>query len=202
MTKLRSDPFLEDAYIIIIYEKNTGFEAGHNCKIIEEYQPAYAVYDKVVDTEKAQDTIDEDPGIVTTIGRKNEYARLLSDALRKRKIYFYEGCVCANPWKRPYEARLENSKTDLYRQLSNCRKQLPSMDPTRAHLGTMAPRVTWSGKIGHDGKMIHGQNDDLAMALAQCIYWVYRIMQMDYPTIPYNAIFPNIQERNVIRTHH
>jgi hypothetical protein len=202
LDKLRSDPFLRDAWIILIYEKNTGFEAAHGWKIVEEYQPSYAVYQKVAEIDKAMDTIDQDPGINTGITLKNEYARILTDALRKRKIYFYVDCVCANPWKRPYESRLESSKTELYRQLTNCRKQLPSMDPSRSHLGATAPKVTWSGKIGHDGKVIHGQNDDLVIALAQCLYWIYRIMQMNYPTIPYHEIFPNIQERNVIRTYH
>jgi len=202
LEKLRSDPFLRDAWIILVYEKNTGYEAGHNWKIVNEYQPAYAVYEKLVEADKAMDTPNQDPGINTTVFLKNEYAGVLSKALMKKKIYFYTDCVCANPWKRPYETRLETSKTELYRQLANCRKQLPSMDPTRAHLGTMAPRVTWSGKIGHDGKVIHGQNDDLVMALAQCVYWIYRIMQMNYPTIPYKEIFPNVQERNIIRTYH
>ena len=84
LDKLRSDPFLRSAWIILIYEKNTGFEAAHGWKIVEEYQPSYAVYQKVTEIDKAMDTIDQDPGINTGITLKNEYARILTDALRKR----------------------------------------------------------------------------------------------------------------------
>jgi len=199
---IRQDPFLKQAYLIVIYEKNTGYESGHHWKIVEEYKPSHVVFQKNVDADKAIDTADQDPGIDSNFFLKNQYARVIGEALRKRIIYFYCNWVCANPWTKPYSTRRALAKKNLLSQLANCRLKLPAMDPARAQLGAATPRITWSGKIGPDGKPVHGQNDDLAMSLGQCLYWINRIYQMNYPGFPYNQIFPNIPNRQTIQTKH
>jgi len=196
---IRSDPFLQSAWIILIYEKNTGYESGHHWKIVQEYQPSYAVYHRVVDADKAVDTQDQDPGINTTFELKNYYARALSTALSTSRIYFYFDWKSANPWQRPYEERKAIAKKNFLGQLSNCRLKLPSMDPSKAQLGATIPKITWSGKIGPEGKIIQGQNDDLVMAFAQCLYWISRIMQFNYPSFPYEKVFAGIGDIDSIK---
>ena len=199
---LRRDPFLQKAWLVVVYEKNTGFESGHNWKITDDFQPAYSIFQNKVDSDKARDTADQDPGIDTNFYLKNEYARVLNEALRQSKIYFYRNWVCANPWLRPMDSRKAITKKALIVQLANCRLQLPSMDPSRARVGVTLPKITWSGKIGSNGKEVHGQNDDLVMSAAQCFYWIARVHQMNYPGFPYDTIFPNVPHRRVITTKH
>jgi hypothetical protein len=199
---LRADPFLSRAWLIVIYEKNTGYESGHNWKLVMNYQPAYSIFEKSIEADRAMDTGDQDPGINTTFILKNEYGHSLGTALRKRMIYFYCNWVCSNPWLRPYAKRRAITKQALITQLSNCRVKRPSMDPNRVQLGGTMPRITWSGKIGPDGREVRGQNDDLAMAAAQCMYWINRICQMNYPGFPYDTIFPNKELCKIIKTVH
>jgi hypothetical protein len=199
---LRSNPFFADAWLIIIYEKNTGLSAGHGWSIACEYQPAYAIFQRNMDSDKAMDTDDQDPGIVTSYYLKNEYARVLGEGLRNQNIYFHKDWVCANPFINPLEARRAMVFTEYIKQLSNCRTKRPSMDPNRVQLGANIPRITWSGKIGPDGREVRGQNDDTCFASAQCMYWINRIYQWDFPGFPYHKIFPNLESRRVNRTKH
>ena len=199
---LRRDPFLKSAWIIVIYEKNTGFESGHNWKVVADYQPSYALFGKVMSVDKAQDTVDQDPGVDTTYMLKNEYQRVISDSLRSQTSYFYCDWICANPWQKPFAQRRASTKQALVAQLANCRRYLPAMMSDNRQIGATAPRITWSGKIGADGKIVHGQNDDLVMAYGQCLYWINRIHQMNFPGFPYDKIFPCEYTNRRIQTTH
>ena len=153
---IRKDAFLKNAWIIVVYEKNTGFESGHNWKVTNDFQPAYSIYGKAVEYSKARDTVDEDPGVTTTFMLKNEYQRVISDSLRNQTIYFYCDWVCANPWQKPFQERRALTKRALLTQLSNCRRQMPFMNAENRQVGAAIPRITWSGKIGPDGKIKSG----------------------------------------------
>jgi hypothetical protein len=199
---LRKDPFLKDAAIILISEKNTGFESARHWKIVEEYQPAYAMYENQRNLDDVVNTEEEDPGVTTTAHTKNLYARAISDALGKRRIYFYDRMVVGNPWMKPKESRASIIKAKLTTQMSNSRRKLPLMGIEHggsSTLGSHTVTVTWSGKIGPDGKIVPGQNDDLVVIFGLCIHWTNRILRMDLAGFPYKVLFANAQHRDSMR---
>lgn len=189
---LRADPFLKEAWIILIYEKGTGHESGHHWKIVNEhqYQPAYAIYDKVVDLEQAKNTIEADPGVRLDNYRKNQYGKTLSDALRYHKIYIYNWLVVGNLSVPNYDNRISYMKRILCRQLNQCKYKFTDIDPDNVELSNSRTR-TWNGKMNEFGKVVPGQNDDVVMSLAQGLYYATLIERGELPGFPYNKIFPN-----------
>ncbi len=176
----------------MVYERNSSLESGHQWNVLKDYQPSYAIFGKCMPADKALDTRHQDPGIFTTPELKNDYARSINFALEKNKIFFYCGWKCTNP-NLPAATRRATTRTELFTQLRNCRLKTPNMDTT--HVGyTSSFTTTWSGKIGSNGKVILGQNDDLAFAFGQGLYWVQRIHKFDRPFdgFPYDTIFPGM----------
>lgn len=64
---IRANPFLKDAKIVFIAEKNTGFESARMSEIVEEYPHTYSVYQHREPKKKRVDTPRERPGIFTGI---------------------------------------------------------------------------------------------------------------------------------------
>jgi len=62
---LRSNPFLADAKIVFIAERNTGFEAGRTWDVVREFHDTYPLYQTKAPSAKRRDTPQENPGIFT-----------------------------------------------------------------------------------------------------------------------------------------
>jgi hypothetical protein len=152
-----------------------------------EYKPAYAVFEKAIDMNQAENTPQKDPGMFTTWFLKNEYYESLTYALRYNKIRFYVNWISANPWLKPYNTRKRTMLSMLITQLSNCRKRLGNPGSTS---GINAQKVTWSGKFDSEGKVVVGQNDDLVMTLALLIHTAKKLENGTHPGIPYDQIYP------------
>lgn len=186
---LKDDPFLASAWIIMVYEKNTGYESGRHYDLVSEYQPMYALYDRVVDVRRAQGSVDEDPGITTTHTLKNRYAREMSDALRYGKIFFYKDLICANPHMVTVGGQKQKIMKEFIRELRQCRVKYTNIDPDKIDLGAIRA-LKWDGKMDALGKPIAGQHDDMAVCGAQCVYWMKLVSSGQLYGFPYQEIYP------------
>lgn len=66
ISALRENPFLTNASIVFIPEKNTGHEAARMWDVVKEYPGTHALYQhKKVNTAKEKTKPHKNPGIVT-----------------------------------------------------------------------------------------------------------------------------------------
>lgn len=108
---------------------------------------------------------------------------MMSRYLDEGRIMFMQDGASGNPYTDPTVNEFEKQRREILTQLSRCRRYTPN-----STLDNPGARVSWSGKVDHNGNIIGGLKDDMAVGLCIATYWADRIMQMDYPTVNYAAL--------------
>jgi len=77
--KLRDNPFLADAAILFVAERNTGLEAPRMWDIVEQYPNTHMLYQQYAPKSKRRDTPQERPGIFMGMCAATLFARASAD---------------------------------------------------------------------------------------------------------------------------
>jgi len=108
-----------------------------------------------------------DAGVWTTRERKVEYLNVAREEISRRGIKFLKDCIVICDRTEKPTTRFVEMKKELFRQLYRIK-------PLEGRSGAdFTPAfVSWSGKLGEDGKPSPDLNDDLAFAFFLCMYWM------------------------------
>ena len=149
---------------VIMTESNLGLEAAHVANMLREHPRCVPL----------RETGSEGRyGVLTTHARKAEFVALLENLLATNGVLVGERVVSADS-----EASLQT----LERQL--CQYKMV----TQATGTFAAPKVTFSGKIGPDGKP-GLMRDDLCIALQMAVYWSSYVVQRKCKFLDYGSLF-------------
>lgn len=180
---IRNHPFLQSAWIVSVIERNTGHESGHLSECLSEYSRTYPLYQHALPASKRSDTPRENPGIWTDRTMKGNYAKAIIDSMGEGTLRYMNGFICANPFKTEERATAD-TKNEIHAQMARARWVTNSRT-----VDTGVPVASWSGKTGADGKISGGANDDLLVTLGMTMYWMKRILQMNYPSVDYKKLW-------------
>ena len=154
---------------ILAVESNLGLEASHiahmfkddpDCIILRETGP------------------DGKCGVLTTHQRKLEFVAILEEMFLQKSVFFCSRMVSDD---------IDTAKATLKKQLEGYRMLTNEMNN-----GTVfsMPKVTYSGKVGEDGKAAHGAlQDDLCIALQLAAFWSTYVIQRRCKFLDYKSIF-------------
>lgn len=169
--------FTSGAHIFYILERNVGCENEH-----------YALLqgrDRVQMLSDHCGTYPGDeprPGIVTDAKKKTEYQLLLSYELRNESIIFIdEMIVVPSPGGDPATTRVA-MRAQLIEQMKRARLTMPGSQ--LAHANTA---VSWSAKVGSDGKPGTNFRDDLLLSFVFILYVIKRLRDDTWPGVDMKA---------------
>jgi len=114
---------------------------------------------------------------------KNAYAFAMQRYLDEGRIMFMQDGASGNPYKDELSNEFAKQSDEILTQMSRCRRFMP-----KSTLDNPGVRVSWSGKVDHNGTIIAGLKDDMAVCLTIATYWADKIMQLDYPTVNYRHL--------------
>lgn len=155
---------------ILTVELGTGYEAGRFAARFLRRPRAYCI---------REHRSSADYGWRTTKISKNQYTQQLWMKMAEGAIYYLDDMVCANPWL-DETSRRERTVKEFEEQVS----RFQTIHKTSAN-PFAEPSVTTSGKVGHDGTIQQGVNDDMAMSVAMNLYITLRVQTRSIPTINY-----------------
>jgi hypothetical protein len=186
LSEIRKHPWLKDAFIIYIGERNTGqVSASHGTVIAEMFKGNF-----VRDPDKP------DAGVWTTRERKVEYLDVSRDQIARRGLRFLKDCIVICERTEKPATRFIEMKKELFRQLYRI-KPLAS----RTGADYTPAFVSWSGKLGEDGKPSPDLNDDLAFAFFLCMYWMIQDVSGRLPNQYFKYPRDKTQEFRVSQKH-
>ena len=149
---------------VIMTESNLGLEAAHVANMLKGHPRCVPL--RETGTEGRY-------GVLTTHARKAEFVALLETLLTTSGIVVAERVVSTEP-----EAALKT----LQQQLGQYKMV------TQTGGAFAAPKVTFSGKLGPDGKP-GLMRDDLCIALQMAVYWSSYVLQRKCKFLDYGALF-------------
>ena len=154
---------------VIMTESNLGLEAAHIANFFREEPRCVCL----------RETGPEGRfGVLTTHGRKFEFAALLEQYLMQQAI-----TICNHVVSDDAPGAVRQLETQLlnYRMVSSSDTTLNAFSNTR---------VTLSGKVGANGKITGGaMQDDLCIALQLAIFWSSYVLQRKCNFLDYNRFF-------------
>ena len=174
--------FTSGAHIFYILERNVGCENEH-----------YAILqgrDRVTMLSDHCGTYPNDeprPGIVTDAKKKTEYQLLLTYELRCNSIIFVEDMIVLPSPGGTVEATRISMRAQLIEQMKRARRTMPGSQ--LAHANTS---VSWSAKIGANGKPGTNFRDDLLLSFVFILYVIKRLRENNWPGVdmtPYRHRF-------------
>lgn len=174
---LRSNPWLSQAWFVFVCERNTGHESGHIANVMLNFDPR-SIAVKQTDT--------RDYGWWTSNDLKIGYAAAARTQLAHRSVMFLDDMVIDNPF---LSSELSSDdirvqvKQQFIEELSRVRKIAVRHDNPMT-----LNRMTVSGKVGNNGKVMHGLNDDMFMTFAMAIWFTNMLIEHRLPYIDYHAL--------------
>ena len=166
-------PWLRDSVKVLTVERGTGHESGRLAEAFLRRSNSYAIREK---------RGSEEYGWRTTSHSKNAYAQALWMKMAEGAIAYMRDMVCTNPWQ-DATSRAEKARFELESQIGRFQVVQKEMNDPFSQ-----PRTTISGKVGVDGKLQKGINDDLAVALAMGIYVTMQLIFRRIPTVDYRRV--------------
>jgi hypothetical protein len=175
---LRRHAWLQNSWFVFVCERNTGRESGHiaNCVLRNNIGRTMCVRMKE----------GRDYGVWTSFTMKSGYAAAGRARINDRSVRFMAEHVCTNPFARSSATAKDirdASREELFKQLSTVREVATS--PVSAF---QQQKFSVSGKVGEDGKIVRGQNDDLAMVFMMACYYVSMLLERRIPFLDYNLL--------------
>jgi len=131
-------------------ESNLGLEAAHIANLLQEDKSVVPLRETGPDGRY---------GVLTTHQRKLEFVALLENLLLQNAVRIVDKLVSDDP-----KARLETLKKQLMQYRMVC---------SEANTTTVfnSKRVTYSGKVAENGKLLGNLQDDLCIALQLACFW-------------------------------
>ena len=169
--------------IVVVCERNKGWEAGHVANLVRDK----AGQAKVIQIKQTDSLGGEVAGWWTTADEKLRYGTSLMDHLSSRCDVFFAdkffSSYPTSPTRTVEELALAN-KDKLVAQL----KRLQCAEPdTRSAIGV--PRVGLSGCFSNDLRLNTAANDDLAIAFGLALRLLDGIIEKTLPRFPYYALY-------------
>lgn len=207
---IRQDPWLQDAWLVLFVERNTGHESGHLAEVMRTFTKRAAYLEPKNESHKrkmarmggggqhgARDAghniameymrkSESDPGFWTDHKMKNQFRVDLRNALIQNRIYYYMNGVSGDviaAQNYTMEQRFAMNKEKLEEQLSRARVFLMS-----SAYDTGPDKYHWSGKVNAEGKKQGGYNDDLVITLSAGISLWESAMNGQLPGFPYTHV--------------
>jgi hypothetical protein len=169
--KLYRHPWLSKCIPVLFVERNIAAGPYVMERIMVEQCPRrYVITDPIRDVS----------GWWTSRSMKSEYVISGAAQMKEDKVCFMKDLVCENPWI-PSESRADMVKNKLLEELPRF-KIRPAPDNSRR----ITPII--SGKIDDNGRVVKGQNDDLAFAFFMGLYFIEGISQETIPGLDYKYI--------------
>ena len=168
---------LKNAWIILIQEKNSNHTANIQDKFVREYMRNVYVL---------REELGGDAGVNTSPARKTLYYTATMLKLRSRAVRIAGDLIVSRePYGVPDRRVQQESMVDEFiAQMKRCKlddKPIPNDQHKK--------EIKWSGKLGEDGKIQAGQNDDIAFSFSQLSYWSSAFMTEQIKTIDYKKEF-------------
>jgi hypothetical protein len=158
---------------VLTVERNTGFESGRLAKMFLRRPSTYCVKEKPAS---------HDYGWWTSAQSKNEYTQQMWIKMAEGAIYYLDTMVCTNPWQDALNRR-ERTVKEFEEQIARFQVvNKANKNPFQK------PSITTSGKVGHDGTLQQGVDDDMAMSLAMNLYITMRIQTRTIQGVDYNKL--------------
>lgn len=200
--QLRANPYLTDAYIVLIAERNTGHESGHYYELLKQF-PRTAAFNEPSRQQLTQEQrgkaasnsnyatqlfdTEKDPGFTTINAFKMQAKEALENILYQNILYIMEGCISGNPFlpnMPEMEERIIYYHMQLVEQMSRAR-----VYPTKSQEGSyMATKYTWSATVNEENKKVDSFKDDLVVILAFGIFIAKKACDSYLVGFPYNEI--------------
>ena len=158
-------------YIVVMVESNLGLEAAHIANMVKENQRCVCL------TETGPEGRF---GVLTTNARKMEFVALLEQLLLQNAIFLCDRMVSDDA---------NHCITTLQKQLLQYRMVSSEHNCTTVFNNT---RVSYSGKVGDDGKMALALQDDLCIALQLATFWSSYVLQRKCKFLDYNRFFDRV----------
>ena len=155
--------------LIVAVESNLGLEASHIHNLLKDNPRCVVLRETGPDGKH---------GVLTTHERKLEFAAVLEELFLQDAVSF--------------ASRIISDDADTC--LKTLKKQLESYRMLSSELGRSnvfgAPKVTYSGKVGADGKMVPGAlQDDLCIAMQMAAFWSAYVLQRKCKFLDYASVF-------------
>lgn len=174
---LRRHPWLAGAWIVFVMERNTGHEAGHVSNLLLTRDTrAVAVRQKA----------NKDYGWWTSNDMKIGYAAAGRTRLRTKSVAMLGSMVCTNPFA-DSEKTDDDLRSDMRAELSQELSRVREVS-TRSDNPLATSRTTVSGKVGEDGKVMHGQNDDLFITFCMACFFTSMFIEERIPFLDYRKL--------------
>lgn len=174
---LRHHKWLETTPILFMCECNTGMAADYFVDYILKKKHYINIYPV-----KRESGKEGRYGIWTTADAKERYARSIREYLSTGGVFYMQGMVCANPFLEPSK-RLETTRGEFEKQAARARPV--GLEPKTPH---GKARMGFSAKVGKDGKIVQGFNDDLFFTAAMNGQMYREYCTHEIPTIDYAFI--------------
>ena len=154
--------------IVVAVESNLGLEASHIDHMLRHTKECV-----VLKETGSQGKC----GVLTTNQRKMEFVAVLEDLLLQNAICISDRLVSDDP-----DTCLKTLRKQLehYRMLSN---------EIGRNTVFGAPKVTYSGKVGEDGRPAHSLQDDLCISLQMAAFWSSYVIQRRCKFLNYASIY-------------
>jgi hypothetical protein len=172
---LRVHPWLSQAYILFVGEKNSGHDSGHVAR------PLLEGFKGIIPVKEHEN---KDYGWWTSNNAKLKYAYSCRYALTMGSVFVMKDCVTVNPWiKGPPDKRIF-TYNKLVAQMKRYKPTYTT--PTTAF---SARKVTVSGKVDEHGKLSSGVNDDLFMTFTMACHFLDEFMYRRIPNLDYDLLY-------------
>lgn len=164
---LKKHPWLKNAYIFLVVERNTGRESQHFDRYLQKYSNAMSIKQRE----------DREAGWWTHRDTKIKYAFACRQDLIMNSLFYLKDMVCTNPGVEQKD-KLKRTKKKLYDQMRNYKLLGNTIrDPFATQ------RETVSGKTNESGKITAGINDDLMFVLTGLCHMLNLFLQRLLPGI-------------------
>lgn len=158
---------------MLTVERNTGRESGRLAKLFLTRPSTYCIKEKPGGP---------DYGWWTGAQSKNEYTQQLWIKMSEGAVYYLDTMVCVNPWQDALHRR-ETTVKEFEEQIARFQTVTrPNKNPFQK------PSITTSGKVGHDGTLQQGVDDDMALSFAMNLYITMRIQTRSIQGVDYTKL--------------
>jgi len=162
---LRANPWLANTHGLFVPERNTGREGGRLWDIIKQFTGFSALY---TDNER-------DPGIWTDNPVKVAYNEAAYDRVSARSVCFMRNFVTTDP----VDAKEDRRKIKAREFVDQMRRVRPLfLNSTSA--GSTS-RLTYSGCVNEEGKLVKGLRDDLWLVFSAICYVIRQLRRGMFP---------------------
>jgi hypothetical protein len=166
---IRRNPWLSDAWIVFIAERNNGNASGHLSEELTKFQKTVSV--------RQRD--DRDYGWWTDNAAKVKYAYTAREVVSLGSLFFMKDMAVGNPFLEE-NTRVDFMKKKFFDQMTRY-KLLPNKPTTPF----ARKAITVTGKANEDGKVSEGFNDDLFFTFTMTVHMLRDFYKHQIPDIDY-----------------